>query len=91
MVFLSDPLILGPFADSLTLMKLALPALKAKYERHYVEQYATAYFTIVFNLYDFLINQEDSNKEASILDHEDPEIIAFKSLIKACILTGLTS
>jgi hypothetical protein len=69
MVFLSDPLILGPFADSITLMKLGLPALKAKYERHYVEHYATAYFTIVFNLYDFLINQEDSSKESSILDH----------------------
>ena len=83
-------MILGPFTDSITLMRLALPSLKAKYERHYIEHYATAYYTIVFNLYDFMINQDDNNKD-SLLDHGDPDIVAFKSLIKTCILTGLTS
>lgn len=50
---------------------MSLPTLKSKYERHYIEKYATAYYTIIFNLYDHLINTNDQIPVVPDLIEED--------------------
>ncbi|KAL4502183.1 hypothetical protein ABPG72_000418 [Tetrahymena utriculariae] len=89
-VFLSSPQILNSFDDAIQLMRISISILKQKYERHYQEKFATAYYTIVYNLYDYLINQENDLKEKNPMN-ESQEINEFKSQVKSCILCGLTS
>jgi hypothetical protein len=41
-------------------MMMNLNRLKVKYERNPEERYATAYFTIVFNLYDYIAGEKEA-------------------------------
>lgn len=49
-------------------MKINLSKLKQKYERHAEERYATAYFTIVFNLFDYIASEKEGGAAAAVED-----------------------